>query len=75
MSLLSLVCFLGNSESPPTHAVPVRTHTYTLPAGVAPLAMSWVEAKPSLEWRWIQWIQVIWFGACLPFIMMIPETR
>ncbi|KAI5449238.1 hypothetical protein NCC49_005217 [Naganishia albida] len=55
MSLLSLVCFLGNS--------------------VAPLAMSWVEAKPSLEWRWIQWIQVIWFGACLPFILMIPETR
>jgi hypothetical protein len=37
--------------------------------------MSWVEAKPSLEWRWIQWIQVIWFGVCLPFILMIPETR
>lgn len=38
--------------------------------------MSWVEARPDLEWRWIQWIQVIWFGCCLPFIIFaIPETR
>lgn len=74
MSLLSLVCFLGNSESP----FPSVTHRIahpSLPEGVAPLAMSWVEARPGLEWRWIQWIQVIMFGVCLPFIMMIPETR
>jgi hypothetical protein len=37
--------------------------------------MSWVEARPDLEWRWIQWIQVIIFAVFLPFIMMIPETR
>ncbi|KAJ9107641.1 hypothetical protein QFC21_001101 [Naganishia friedmannii] len=55
MSLLTLVCFLGNS--------------------VAPIAMSWVEARPDLGWRWIQWIQVIIFAVFLPFIMLIPETR
>lgn len=37
--------------------------------------MSWVEARSSLQWRWIQWIQVIIFGAFLPFLMVIPETR
>ncbi|KAJ9105073.1 hypothetical protein QFC19_003705 [Naganishia cerealis] len=42
---------------------------------IAPIAMSWVEARPDLGWRWIQWIQVILFGVCLPFIMLIPETR
>jgi hypothetical protein len=37
--------------------------------------MSWVEARPDLEWRWIQWIQIIIFGASLPLLVMIPETR
>ncbi|KAJ9108581.1 hypothetical protein QFC19_002297 [Naganishia cerealis] len=37
--------------------------------------MSWVEARSSLQWRWIQWIQIIIFGAFLPFMMVIPETR
>lgn len=39
------------------------------------MAMSWVEARPDLEWRWIQWIQIIIFGSCLPAIILIPETR
>ncbi|KAJ9115904.1 hypothetical protein QFC22_005047 [Naganishia vaughanmartiniae] len=42
---------------------------------LAPVAMSWVEARSSLQWRWIQWIQIIIFGAFLPFLMVIPETR
>lgn len=25
--------------------------------GLGPVTMSWVEANPRLEWRWIQWIQ------------------
>ena len=37
--------------------------------------MSWVEARPDLEWRWIQWIQIIIFGAFLPAMFVIPETR
>lgn len=43
--------------------------------GMAPIAMSWVEARSDLGWRWIQWIQVIIFAVFLPFIIMIPETR
>lgn len=39
------------------------------------MAMSWVEARPDLEWRWIQWIQIIFFGSALPLLLCIPETR
>lgn len=37
--------------------------------------MAWVEARPSLEWRWIQWIQIIIVGSYLPFVLLMPETR
>lgn len=37
--------------------------------------MAWVEASPSLEWRWIQWIQIIIVGCYLPFVLFMPETR
>jgi hypothetical protein len=26
--------------------------------GIGPVIMSWVEANPKLQWRWIQWIQL-----------------
>ncbi|KAI5451207.1 hypothetical protein NCC49_002083 [Naganishia albida] len=42
---------------------------------LAPIAMSWVEARQDLQWRWIQWIQIIIFGASLPLLIMMPETR
>lgn len=42
----------------------------------APVIFSWVEANPSLEWRWIQWIQIILVGVYLPSIpLFMPETR
>ena len=42
----------------------------------APVIFSWVEANPSLEWRWIQWIQIILVGVYLPAIpLFMPETR
>ncbi|KAF5385771.1 hypothetical protein D9615_002204 [Tricholomella constricta] len=44
--------------------------------GLGPVVAGWVEMNPRLEWRWIQWIQMIIFGA---FSTMIPvvmtETR
>lgn len=42
---------------------------------LAPVFMSWVEANPRLEWRWIQWIQIIVVGVYLPVLPFLPETR
>lgn len=75
MAMFSFICFFGNSEwLSCVRRRRLAKHPNGDP-GVAPLAMSWVEARPDLEWRWIQWMQVIMFGVCLPFIMSIPETR
>jgi MFS family permease len=27
--------------------------------GLGPLAAGWIEMNPKLEWRWIQWIQMM----------------
>jgi MFS family permease len=27
--------------------------------GLGPVAAGWVEMNPKLEWRWIQWIQMM----------------
>jgi hypothetical protein len=44
--------------------------------GIAPVGMSWVEQNHKLEWRWIQWIQIILVGAYFPFVpLLMPETR
>ncbi|KAJ7233034.1 MFS polyamine transporter [Mycena rebaudengoi] len=44
--------------------------------GLGPVAAGWVEMNPKLEWRWIQWIQMIICGVysiLVPIIM--TETR
>jgi hypothetical protein len=28
--------------------------------GVGPVAAGWIEANPHFEWRWIQWIHVMY---------------
>ncbi|KAI9062694.1 MFS general substrate transporter [Trametes sanguinea] len=44
--------------------------------GVGCVAAGWIEQNPHLQWRWIQWIHVIWTGI---FVVMVPifmkETR
>ncbi|KAI0831924.1 MFS general substrate transporter [Trametes gibbosa] len=44
--------------------------------GVGCVAAGWIEQDPHLEWRWIQWIHVIWTGI---FVVAVPicmkETR
>ncbi|KAI0761799.1 MFS general substrate transporter [Trametes elegans] len=44
--------------------------------GVGCTASGWIEQNPHLEWRWIQWIHVIWTGI---FVVAVPicmkETR
>ncbi|KAJ7249547.1 major facilitator superfamily domain-containing protein, partial [Mycena haematopus] len=45
-------------------------------SGLGPLAAGWVETNPKLQWRWIQWIQMIICGVyslAVPLIMR--ETR
>ncbi|KAJ6458107.1 MFS polyamine transporter [Mycena vitilis] len=44
--------------------------------GLGPLVAGWVEMNPNLEWRWIQWIQMIitgFYSLFVPFVM--SETR
>ena len=41
----------------------------------APVVAAWVEKNPDLEWRWIQWIQIIIIAAYLPCVPFMPETR
>ncbi|KAJ7780216.1 major facilitator superfamily domain-containing protein [Mycena maculata] len=44
--------------------------------GIGPIVAGWIEINPRLEWRWIQWIQMILCGAyslLVPLIMR--ETR
>ncbi|KAJ7132372.1 MFS polyamine transporter [Mycena epipterygia] len=44
--------------------------------GLGPVVAGWVEMNPKLEWRWVQWIQMIICGAysiLVPIIMR--ETR
>ncbi|KAF4576949.1 hypothetical protein EYR36_004933 [Pleurotus pulmonarius] len=44
--------------------------------GVGPIFAGWIEMNPRLDWRWIQWVQLIYSGAytlILPFI--VTETR
>ncbi|KAI0731113.1 MFS general substrate transporter [Earliella scabrosa] len=44
--------------------------------GVGCIAAGWIEQNPSLGWRWIQWMHVIWLGI---FVIAVPicmkETR
>ncbi|RPD64468.1 MFS general substrate transporter [Lentinus tigrinus ALCF2SS1-7] len=45
-------------------------------SGVGCVAAGWIEQTPHMEWRWIQWIHVIWIGL---FLIAVPicmkETR
>ncbi|KAF7422811.1 hypothetical protein PC9H_010970 [Pleurotus ostreatus] len=44
--------------------------------GVGPIFAGWIEMNPHLDWRWIQWVQLIYSGAytlILPFV--VTETR
>ncbi|KAF4610850.1 hypothetical protein D9613_006630 [Agrocybe pediades] len=39
--------------------------------GLGPVYAGWIEMNPNLEWRWIQWIQMI---ICGLFIVLLPFT-
>ncbi|TFK67701.1 MFS general substrate transporter [Pluteus cervinus] len=44
--------------------------------GLGPLFSGWVEMNPHLEWRWIQWIQMIMFAVYLCSVpIFVDETR
>ncbi|KAJ2929472.1 hypothetical protein H1R20_g7617, partial [Candolleomyces eurysporus] len=43
--------------------------------GLGPVFAGWIEHNPNLEWKWIQWVQMI---ICGVFILLLPfmgETR
>ncbi|KAG0703948.1 MFS general substrate transporter [Suillus ampliporus] len=45
-------------------------------AGLGPLVAGWIEANPSLEWRWIQWIHAIVSGVySISVFIFMRETR
>ncbi|KAF7422812.1 hypothetical protein PC9H_010971 [Pleurotus ostreatus] len=44
--------------------------------GVGPILAGWIEMNPHLDWRWIQWIQLMYsvaYTLILPFVL--TETR
>ncbi|KAJ8581108.1 MFS general substrate transporter [Rhizopogon salebrosus TDB-379] len=44
--------------------------------GLGPTVAGWIEANPSLGWRWIQWVQVIVCGAYfISVLLFMRETR
>ncbi|GLB43233.1 putative major facilitator superfamily protein [Lyophyllum shimeji] len=44
--------------------------------GLGPVMAGWIEVNPRLEWRWIQWIQMIIFAAYFILLpVVLTETR
>jgi MFS family permease len=45
-------------------------------SGLGPMIAGWIEANPSLQWRWIHWIQAIVSGVCsVSMLLVLKETR
>ncbi|KAG2110577.1 major facilitator superfamily domain-containing protein [Suillus discolor] len=45
-------------------------------SGLGPMVAGWIEANPSLQWRWIQWIHAIVSGVCsISMLFILKETR
>lgn len=45
-------------------------------AGLGPMVAGWIEASPSLQWRWIQWIHAIVTAVwCISMLLILRETR
>ncbi|KAG1738858.1 major facilitator superfamily domain-containing protein [Suillus paluster] len=45
-------------------------------SGFGPMVAGWIEANPSLEWRWIQWIHAIVSGVySISVLVFVRETR
>lgn len=45
-------------------------------SGLGPMIAGWIEANPSLQWRWIQWIHVIVGGVySISMLLIMSETR
>lgn len=42
--------------------IPMATFSYAAFAGIAlgPIVGGWIEMNPRLQWRWIQWIQLMY---------------
>ncbi|KAG1776576.1 major facilitator superfamily domain-containing protein, partial [Suillus placidus] len=48
----------------------------TASCGLGPMIAGWIEANPSLQWRWIQWIHAIVSGVCsISILLVMRETR
>ncbi|EJU03572.1 MFS general substrate transporter [Dacryopinax primogenitus] len=47
-----------------------------LMTGLGPVTVGYVDMNPHLEWRWIQWLGLIFGGACFAFMCIVmKETR
>lgn len=64
--------------SPAERGVPMSLFALAVIGGIGlgPSITGWIEHNPRLEWRWIQWIQMICFSLCLIGIpLVMSETR
>ncbi|KAJ7147629.1 MFS polyamine transporter [Mycena crocata] len=63
---------------PHERGLPMSIFTAAVFAGNAlgPVVSGWVEENPHLGWRWIQYIHMICFGACMILLLTVTqETR
>ncbi|KAF9490043.1 MFS general substrate transporter [Pleurotus eryngii] len=58
--------------------IPMATFSYAAFAGIAlgPIVGGWIEMNPRLQWRWIQWVQLIINAAyIILYSVTMRETR
>ncbi|KAH7885759.1 MFS general substrate transporter [Phlebopus sp. FC_14] len=63
---------------PQERGMPMSIFSFAAVAGtgLGPVVAGWIEANPSLAWRWIQWVHVIFTGVYfLAVVVILTETR
>ncbi|KAK2462261.1 hypothetical protein APHAL10511_005757 [Amanita phalloides] len=63
--------------SPKERGIPMAIFTMGALGGTAlgPIIAGWIEMNPHLEWRWIQWIQMMNCGVLFILVLFMKETR
>ncbi|KAF8624022.1 hypothetical protein AX17_007228 [Amanita inopinata Kibby_2008] len=63
--------------SPKERGVPMAIFTVAAVGGtgLGPVIGGWIEYNKHLEWRWIQWIQLIYYSTYLILTLFMKETR
>nr|KIR47627.1 drug transporter [Cryptococcus bacillisporus CA1280] len=70
--------FIADIYPPEKRGSPMAIFTFILLAGpaIGAMSMGFVEANQDMQWRWVQWIQLIIMGVFTPLMIVgLRETR